>query len=733
MTSVAIETVVRFIKKRNGDVVDFDLGRIKNVLVKAYASCQVLDTSDLDEIVESILVDLDGLQKTQDAVLTVEQAQDTVEKNLMKFQKFEIAKSYILYRQEHKEAREQEHAQQVKKFERNALQVIKKDGTSQSFDLAKIKKIFDRVVVGFEEECDFATLEEQMKKYVIEGIHTSDIIKLLIKSAIDLISVEKTGRQYVAGRLAADDLYKQAQKNRAVDLAHVYTGKTYLELMTKYVEKGLYYKDFFEHYTPAQIMQAGDAMVQTRDYDYNYTTMLMYKKRYLLNPNKVINELPQEMYMSIALFLAIPEPEATRLDTAIALYHACSKGELSLPTPTLLNARTNFHQLSSCFKMNFPDDLRGIYHQIENMAQISKFGGGIGSYLGHVRSRGASIRGYKGAAGGVAPWIKVINDTAIAVNQLGARAGAISTTLDVRHKDIYEFLDMQTETGDMRRKAFDIFPAVAFPDLFFKRLEANEPRSLFDPKEVRDFYGKSLENHFGEEFEAFYAVLEADTRLELKEVVSAKDLFKKYLKSVVETGMPYAFLRDTANKYNPNKHAGNVYSTQLCTEIIQNVRAPEFLGETLDADGNVTLKYDTGEMVVCNLSSINVAKVNTTEDIERVIPLAMRALDNVITLNYFPIKEAEKTAEKYRSVGLGFLGLAEYLAVNHLKYDSAEARAVVNKLFEKYAFATLKASNELAVERAPYPLFPGSERSKGILMGKDKARFNANTESTPRH
>lgn len=325
------------------------------------------------------------------------------------------------------------------------------------------------------------------------------------------------------------------------------------------------------------------------------------------------------------------------------------------------------------------------------------------------------------------PWLKVINDTAVAVNQLGARKGAVSVTTDIWHKDIYDYLDMQTETGDIRRKAFDIFPAVSFPNLFFQRLEENANWTLFDPKEVADLYGKRLENVYGEAFEKFYMECEQDDRLELKETVAAKDLFKHYLKTVVETGMPYAFFRDRANELNPNKHEGMVYSTQLCTEIIQNAQAAEFLSEVSEDDGTINIKYKPGDMVVCNLASINVAKVHTSEHIQKIIPIAMKLLDNVVTLNYYPCEEARRTSERYRSVGLGFLGVAEYLAVNKLSYDSQEARDTMDSLFEQYAYYTFKSSNELAQDRGAYPLFAGSEWSKGIVLGKDKQRFTDNS------
>ncbi|MCH2188372.1 ribonucleoside-diphosphate reductase subunit alpha, partial [Candidatus Gracilibacteria bacterium] len=554
------------------------------------------------------------------------------------------------------------------------------------------------------------------------GMKTSDILNMMVKSSIDLITVENTSWQYIAGRLTTIDLYKEASKNRGMDITKIYDENEYVKLFEEYVEKELYYKDFFKYYSKDQILEAGKKLKKDTDLSYNYTTLLMYKKRYLLNPNKIVKELPQEMYMSVALFLAIPEPEDKRLEIAFKIYEYCSTGKISLPTPTLLNARTNYHQLSSCFKLNVDDDLRSIYHNVENMAQISKFGGGIGVYLGHIRSKGGPIRGVYGTSGGVNPWVKVINDTAIAVNQLGARAGAISVTLDVWHRDIFDFLELQTETGDIRRKAFDVFPAISVPDLFVRRAQNGEDFTLFDPKEVRDVTGKTIEDLFGEEFEAFYEECEKNPKLTLKETVPAKELFKKFMKTTVETGMPYVFYRDTVNRLNPNKHAGNIYSTQLCVEICQNTAPAKFVEETLE-DGKIVIKYEPGDAVVCNLASINIAKVNTDSEIKKVTPVAMRILDNVIDLNFYPIKEAELTSKRYRSVGLGFLGLAEHLAVNKLGYDTPEAREYVDTLMEKFAYRTLKSSNELAKEKGTYELYEGSEWSKGVLIGKDEAWF----------
>ncbi len=272
--------------------------------------------------------------------------------------------------------------------------------------------------------------------------------------------------QNVAGRLYALEFYSKACHNRGMAHEDIYSAESFLTHFNDYVKKEFYYTKFFDYYTEEDILEAGKHLNKKRDFDYVYSTMIAFDRRYLLNPNKVVHELPQEMYMAVALFLAIPEKEDVRLKTALEIYEVCSSQMLSLPTPTLLNARTNYHQLSSCFKLNVDDDLRSIYHNIENMAQISKFGGGVGVYFGHVRAKGSSIRKVKNSSGGVIPWIRVVNDTACAVNQLGVAIGAISPTFDVWHLDIHDFLNMQTESGDIRSKAFDVFPAVSVCQIF---------------------------------------------------------------------------------------------------------------------------------------------------------------------------------------------------------------------------------------------------------------------------
>ncbi len=615
------------------------------------------------------------------------------------------------------------------KINQNSLKVTKNNGKTQIFSLKKIELFFNRVNRNFKNKCKFPELYELLKTKISDCIKTSEIINLLKYASVDLITVENIYWQNIAGRIYILQLYKKACQNRKMTFGHIYTPESFVQHFKKYIDQGLYYKDFTIHYSLEEIMKAAEFIKKECDFDYVYSTVLAFDKRYLNNPNDIICELPQEMYLSIALFLAIPESPDKRLSMVKKIYDAISTQKLSLPTPTLLNARTNFHQLASCFKLNADDDLRSIYHNIENIAQISKFGGGVGIYLGNIRSRSSSIRNIKGASGGVIPWVKVINDTACAVNQLGSRKGAVSPTLDIWHRDIRDFLNLQTETGDIRSKAFDIFPAISIPDIFMERVINNAGWTLFDPHEVLQVTGKKMQDLFGKKFKQFYAECEVNTQIHLKEVISGKDLMKEFLKTAVETGMPYVFFRDTVNETNPNKHAGNIYSTQLCTEICQNTLADKFDSEIETIDSKIAVQYKPGQIVVCNLASINIAKVHTDSEIEAIIPIAMRVLDNTITLNFYPIKEAELTAKKYRSVGLGFLGLAEYLACKSYSYDSKQARELVDTLFEKYSYATLSASNMLAQERGTYELYTGSEWDKGKIFNRQADWYKKNAKT----
>lgn len=425
------------------------------------------------------------------------------------------------------------------------------------------------------------------------------------------------------------------------------------------------------------------------------------------------------MFMGIAMHLAIPEKKEKRLYWAKRFYDVLSSIKATMATPTMSNARKPFYQLSSCFIDTVDDSLAGIYKSLDNFSKVSKFGGGMGIYMGKVRALGSAIRGFKGASGGIIPWIKLFNDTAIAVDQLGVRNGSVAIWLDAWHKDLPEFLQIRTNNGDDRKKAHDIFPGICYPDLFWKLAENDIDANwyMMCPHEIKTVKGYSLEDFYGEEWEKKYYECVEDDRIE-KRVMSVKDIVRLIIKSAAETGTPFAFYRDTVNKFNPNKHKGMIYSSNLCTEIMQNMSAMEIeQTEIKDENGDVVVieKTKPGDFVVCNLSSVVLGNVDVTsdEEVEYVVETQIRAMDNVIDLNYYSVPFAEITNKKYRAVGLGTSGYHHMLVNNKIVWDSEEHLNFVDKVYERINFYAIKASLNIAKEKGSYPLFEGSDWSNG--------------------
>lgn len=368
------------VRKRNDEIVDFDRSRIEQAIEAACIAAGEPDRSFIPVVTDFIMKDADHVYSEIfiNRIPSVEDIGDIVERNLMKFNKFEVAKQYIIYRATRQEERVEAHEKLVKKFEKNGFKVTKSNGSKEDFDFEKLEKMFNMAAKDYEDKCSFDELMEAFKKNIVEDMKTSDIAKLLVKTCIDLVTVENIAWEHVAGRLALFDLYKKAGKNRNISQKEIYSPDAFLAHFTNYIDKGLYYQDFMKYYSEADIKKAGEVLSKKgkkTDMTYGYTTVLSLAKRYLLNPNKIVHELPQEMYMAVALFLAIPEKDENRLEFALKIYEQCSNQHISLPTPTLINARTNWHQLTSCFKLNVGDDLRSIYHSIEDIAQISKYGG----------------------------------------------------------------------------------------------------------------------------------------------------------------------------------------------------------------------------------------------------------------------------------------------------------------------------------------------------------------------
>lgn len=515
----------------------------------------------------------------------------------------------------------------------------------------------------------------------------------------------------VAANMYLYEIYHEQQLCRG---EKVYTNfSTHVE---KLIEMGLYSPSLMEKYSKDELCTIGEMIIPERDKLFTYIGLKTLMDRYVVvDYDHQPVELPQERWLIIAMTLMQDEKEH-RLDKVREAYWAMSNLYMTVATPTLTNAGKTYGQLSSCFIDTVDDSLRGIFDSNTDIANLSKHGGGIGVYMGKVRSRGSSIRGFKGASSGVLPWIKQLNNTAVSVDQLGQRQGAIAVYLDVWHKDIFTFLDLKLNNGDERLRAHDIFTGVCLPDIFMEQVEKRGDWHLFDPHEVRTVMRFSLEDFYDEKRGAgsFREKYEACVNHSLlsRKTVPAIEIMKRIMRSQLETGTPFMFYRDEANRKNPNKHRGIIYSSNLCTEIMQNMSATTFESETLENDLIVT-RTKPGDFVVCNLSSINLGKAVRDNVLERLIRIQVRMLDNVIDLNNIPVVQAERTNRRYRGIGLGTFGWHHLLALKNIAWESEEAVEFADKLYENIAYLTIQASMELAKEKGAYPLFKGSDWQTG--------------------
>jgi ribonucleoside-diphosphate reductase alpha chain len=587
--------------------------------------------------------------------------------------------------------------------------VRKRNGTLEPYCPEKIRKVIAYATHHLT-DCQPEKLERSFQHQLRNGIATTDLMKTLIQTAVEQTTAEHPNWQFVAARLLLFDCYKQAGIHRGYN--HVGYGD-FGELIERLEAMGRYGAYIRQAYSKDEIAELGRYIQPERDFLFNYVGLRQLMDRYVIRGlDGEILELPQELFMGVAMHLAMQETDKIRW--AKRFYDMLSKLEATVATPTLSNARKPFHQLSSCF-IDMPlDDLISIYETDKAFARVSKYGGGMGIYVGKIRARGSAIRGHKGASGGVIPWIKNYNNTAVSCNQLGVRNGALAVYLDVWHKDILDFLQLRTNNGDERMKAHDIFPAVCIPDEFMRRVETRDTWYLFCPYEVENVMGFRLEDSWGEEFERRYAACIDDPRLDRMEI-PAIELMKRILQSAYETGTPFIFFRDAANRMNPNSHAGMIYCSNLCTEIIQNMKPMQIVEETVE-DGEIRVRYKPGDFVVCNLSSLNLGRCQTLEQIEQTVTSQIRSMDNVIDLNEYPVKQAQITNRTYRAVGLGISGYHQYLANKQIPWESEAHIRHVDALFEWINFFAIKASMELAKEKGSYPLFPGSAWETGAYF-----------------
>lgn len=562
-------------------------------------------------------------------------------------------------------------------------------------------------------------LMEALKHIIRENMDDNEIRRSLIQVSLELTTDMEPNWQYVASKLYTYELYDKVKEIRAIEITDdLY--KNYYEFIEELTDRNLYGKYILENYSKEEILELEKAIKPERDFLFNYSGIDLITKRYLVQDfNRDVIELPQQMFMGIAMHLAIPEKKENRVYWAKRFYDVLSSLKATMATPTMSNARKPFYQLSSCFIDSVEDSLEGIYKSLDNFAQVSKFGGGMGIYIGKVRALGSSIRGFKGASGGVIPWVKLFNDTAVAVDQLGVRNGSVAIWLDAWHKDIPEFLQIRTNNGDDRKKAHDVFPGICYPDLFWKLAENDIDADwyMMCPHEIKLVKGYSLEDFYGEEWEEKYYDCVNDERID-KRVMSVKDIVRLIIKSAAETGAPFAFFRDTVNDMNPNKHAGMIYSSNLCTEIMQNMSPMKIEGNKIletEEGYSVTNKIIPGDFVVCNLSSVVLGNIDVcnNEEVEYVVETQIRAMDNVIDLNYYSVPFAEITNKKYRAIGLGTSGYHHMLANNKIHWTEEKHKKFADEVYEKINYYAIKSSMKISKEKGSYELFKGSDWDNG--------------------
>ena len=544
------------------------------------------------------------------------------------------------------------------------------------------------------------------------------ITDLLIHTALEYVDEANPQWTYVAAKAFLTRLYKQASRNRAYDAAEKY-GDFY-GLLKTLASKGIYAPDILKKYSRDEIKELSSIIDPDRDLLFDFPGLHLLATRYLATDHdKNIYELPQERWLVIAMHLMQDEDTTKRGELVREAYWALSNLYMTVATPTLANAGLTHGQLSSCFIDTVHDSLIGIYNSNTDVARLSKDGGGIGVYMGKVRSRGSAIKGFKGASSGVVPWIRQLNNTAVSVDQLGRRKGAVAVYLDVWHADILAFLDLKLNNGDERHRAHDIFPGVCVPDLFMETVKKRGDWYLFDPHEVRTVMGFDLADFYDEQkgagsFREKYEACVQSNKLH-KRKVPAIDIMARIMKSQLETGTPFMFYRDEANRMNPNKHVGIIYASNLCTEIMQNMSPTEQVSETFDGD-EIIIRKRAGDFVVCNLSSVNLGRAVSDDVLERLIPIQVRMLDNVIDLNTIDVKQARITNEKYRAIGLGTFGWHHLLAQEGIVWESEQAVELADTIYEKIAYLTIKASADLAKEKGAYPLFVGSDWQTGAYF-----------------
>ena len=687
--------------KRNGTVVPFDNSKISVAMTKAFLAVEggtAAASSRVHQRVESLseqIMDTFRRRMPSGGTIHIEEIQDQVELALMRSGEQKIARSYVLYREEHARLRKEKEAQEQPRPEHH-INVVLADGKRVPLDEARLRTIISEACAGLEEVDGDLILQESLKN-LYDGVSAADVNTAVVMTARTLVEKEPN-YSFVTARLLLDSQRAEALSFLGVaDSATQHDmEKLYAEAFPAFIKKGVELELLDPVLKEFNLKKLGKALLAERDNQFNYLGLQTLNDRYFLHSNGIRFELPQHFFMRVSMGLSINEQD--REARAIEFYHLLSSFDYMSSTPTLFNAGTLRPQLSSCYLTTVPDDLEGIYNAIRDNAMLSKWAGGLGNDWTPVRALGAYIKGTNGKSQGVVPFLKVVNDTAVAVNQGGKRKGAVCSYLETWHMDIEEFLELRKNTGDDRRRTHDMNTANWIPDLFMKRVFEDGQWTLFSPNDVpdlHDLYGSAFEKRYNE-----YEALCDAGKMRLFKRIKAQDLWRKMLGMVFETGHPWITFKDACNVRSPQQHVGVVHSSNLCTEI--------------------TLNTNADEIAVCNLGSVNLvehvdAKGLNLEKLQRTVRTAIRMLDNVIDINYYSVPQARTSNLRHRPIGLGIMGFQDALYKQQIPYASNEAVEFADRSMEAVSYYAIQASCELAQERGKYSSFKGSLWDKGIL------------------
>ena len=669
--------------KRNGKVVSFEDEKIKVAIMKAFLAVEggsAAGSSRIHEEVDQMAQDIIKVferRMPSGGTVHIEEIQDQVELQLMRNEHHKVARTYVLYREARKNERVEEKEEQG--VEKNVQEVIESAVTKACLGLDNV---------------DEKLLAAEIKSATYEGISEKDLAESMLMTARTMVEKEPN-YSFVTARLLLNNLEKEVCTFLGVEEKKD-RNKMYKEALTKTIEKGIELDFLNEDLKSYDLDKLGQAILEERDFQFTYLGLQTLYDRYFITSDETRYELPQVFFMRVAMGLALNEENKD--ERALEFYKLLSSFDYMSSTPTLFNSGTKRPQLSSCYLTTVPDDLSGIYGAIRDNALLSKWAGGLGNDWTNVRALGSKIKGTNGKSQGIVPFLKVSNDTAVAVNQGGKRKGAFCAYLECWHLDVEEFLDLRKNTGDDRRRTHDMNTANWIPDLFMKRLEKGEKWTLFSPSDVPE-----LHDIYGKEFETKYTEYEKKAETgEIKhfKTVEAKDLWRKILSMLFETGHPWVTFKDPCNIRSPQGHVGTVHSSNLCTEI--------------------TLNTNEDEIAVCNLGSINLpqhideGKINV-EQLKSSVTTAIRMLDNVIDINYYPVPQAENSNKKHRPIGLGLMGFQDALYKLGISYDSEEAVVFADKSMELISYFAIEASCALAEERGTYETYKGSLWDNGIF------------------